>query len=176
MKQTFALLVLLLSSSAYAQNHETPTLKSMLLKELKTTHNEEDWFAPASVAVQGVTPEQASWTPGEGNHSIGQLANHLIFWNSQQLAKLEGTQPAKYRGDNNETFNSFDSKNWPATVQKLDDVMTAWEKAVETADEKKLESWASTITYIATHNAYHIGQIVYIRKLQGSWDPAKGVK
>jgi hypothetical protein len=26
------------------------------------------------------------------------------------------------------------------------------------------------------HNAYHIGQIVYIRKLQGSWDPEKGVK
>jgi len=29
---------------------------------------------------------------------------------------------------------------------------------------------------IATRNAYHIGQIVYVRKLQGSWNPEKGVK
>jgi hypothetical protein len=29
---------------------------------------------------------------------------------------------------------------------------------------------------IEAHNAYHIGQIVYLRKLQGSWNPDKGVK
>jgi hypothetical protein len=29
---------------------------------------------------------------------------------------------------------------------------------------------------ICTHNAYHVGQIVYVRKLQGSWNPEKGVK
>jgi hypothetical protein len=29
---------------------------------------------------------------------------------------------------------------------------------------------------IGTHNAYHIGQIVYVRKEQGTWDPEKGVK
>jgi hypothetical protein len=35
---------------------------------------------------------------------------------------------------------------------------------------------APTIANICTHNAYHIGQIVYVRKLQGSWNPDKGVK
>ena len=54
--------------------------------------------------------------------------------------------------------------------------MTDWEKAVEAADEKKIEAAASTIAHIGTHNAYHIGQIIVIRRLQGSWDPAKGVK
>ena len=54
--------------------------------------------------------------------------------------------------------------------------MSAWEKAVEGADEKKLEKWASTIAHIGAHNAYHIGQMIYIRKLQGSWNPEKGVK
>ena len=54
--------------------------------------------------------------------------------------------------------------------------MTAWERAVETADDAKLASWYSTIAHISTHNAYHTGQILYIRKQQGSWDPAKGVK
>ena len=53
--------------------------------------------------------------------------------------------------------------------------MTAWEKAVEGADEPTLQKWASTIAHIGAHNAYHIGQMVYIRGLQGSWDPEKGV-
>jgi uncharacterized damage-inducible protein DinB len=179
MRIPLALFVLCLASPAFAQTQTpkpAPTLRSILLEQLRDTHNVEDWFAPASIAVQGITPEQANWTDGKGNHSIGQLTNHLVFWDSQQLAKFNGEPPAKFSGDNNETFNNFDAKNWPATVQKLDDVMTAWEKSVETADDKKLEAWASTIAHISTHNAYHIGQIVYIRKLQGSWDPSKGVK
>jgi hypothetical protein len=32
------------------------------------------------------------------------------------------------------------------------------------------------IAHVGTHNAYHTGEIVYVRKLQGSWDPSKGVK
>jgi uncharacterized damage-inducible protein DinB len=54
--------------------------------------------------------------------------------------------------------------------------MIAWENAIEAADDAKLEKWYVTISHISTHNAYHTGQIVFIRKLQGSWNPAKGVK
>jgi len=54
--------------------------------------------------------------------------------------------------------------------------MTAWEKTVEAADDKKLAAEASTIAHIGAHNAYHIGQMIYLRKLQGSWNPEKGVK
>ena len=125
---------------------------------------------------KGLRAEQASWQDGKGNHSIGQLANHLVFWNQEELAKFKGEPPVKFSGDNDETFNNFDTKKWTATVQQLDQVLTDWEKAVEAADDKKLESWYSIIAHIGTHNAYHIGQIIYIRKLQGSWDPEKGVK
>jgi hypothetical protein len=57
--------------------------------------------------------------------------------------------------------------------RKLDSVLTAWEKAIEEADDAKLQSWYSTIAHLGTHNAYHTGQIIFIRKLQGSWDPEK---
>ena len=63
-----------------------------------------------------------------------------------------------------------------ARLKKLDQVMTDWEKAVEAADEKTLAEKASVVAVIGAHNAYHIGQIVYVRKLQGSWNPEKGVK
>jgi uncharacterized damage-inducible protein DinB len=177
MKKMIVLLLLSLSLHAYAQTQKpAPTLRSILLEQLRTTHNVKDWFVPANTAVEGLTAEQASWTDGHGNHSIGQLANHLIFWNQQSLAKFKGETPAKFDGNNDETFNSFDAKKWAATVQQLDQVLTEWEKAVEAADDKKLEAAASTIAHIGAHNAYHIGQMIYIRKLQGSWDPEKGVK
>ncbi|MEP7269212.1 MAG: hypothetical protein ABI844_16445 [Saprospiraceae bacterium] len=54
--------------------------------------------------------------------------------------------------------------------------MTAIEKLVETAPATKLSEWASVTAHIGTHNAYHTGQILYIRKEQKSWDPEKGVK
>ena len=54
--------------------------------------------------------------------------------------------------------------------------MADLEKFVETADEQKLQKYAPEIARIGTHNAYHVGQIVFVRKLQGSWNPEKGVK
>ena len=47
---------------------------------------------------------------------------------------------------------------------------------MESADDAKISASASLIAHVGAHNAYHIGQIIYIRKQQGVWDPAKGVK
>jgi hypothetical protein len=152
------------------------TLKSVLVEQLRRTHNKKEWFVDAMTAVNGLTPEQASWRDGKGNHSAGQLTYHLVFWNRRSLAKFKGEPAAKFSGNNEETFDSFDAKTWSATVRQLDEVMTELERVVENADENQLKGWASEIANIGAHNAYHIGQIVYIRRLQGSWDAEKGVK
>ena len=160
-----------------AQQPKSPqTLKEVLLEQLHTTHDQKDWFVPIDVAVEGLSITQVTWTDGHGNHSIGQLVNHLAFWNARALEQFKGEKSAAFSGNNDETFNNFDSKKWNATVQQLDEVMTEWEKAVEAADDKKIQASASTIAHVGAHNAYHIGQIIYIRRLQGSWDPEKGVK
>jgi uncharacterized damage-inducible protein DinB len=176
MKSIVFCLALLLPFAASAQTQQPVTLKSILLEQLRTTHNEKDWFVPVNVAVEGVTAEQAKWKDSSGNHSIGQLTFHLLFWNSQQLAKFKGETPPKFSGNNEETFNNFDSAEWSETVKKLDQVLTDLEKLVASADDKKLQEWASGVAHIGAHNAYHVGQIVYIRRLQGSWNPEKGVK
>jgi len=169
--------LLVSASVALAENAPTaPTLKSVLLEQLKETHNEEAWFVPVNIAIQGLTPQQASWKDASDNHSIAQLVNHLIFWNQQQLAKFKGEKPAEFSGDNKETFTGLDKTAWEASVKQIDDVMIAWEKAIEAADEAKLTKWYSTIAKISTHNAYHTGQIIYIRKMKGNWDASKGVK
>ena len=165
------------ASPSIAQNAPAvPNLKAVLLAQLKATHNHEEWFVPVNIAIQGLTPEQAAWKDTSDNHSIVQLVNHLIFWNRQQLAKFNGEKPAAFSGDNKETFSGLDKAAWETSVRQIDEVLTAWEKAIEEADESKLAKWYSTIARISTHNAYHTGQIIYIRKMKGNWDPAKGVK
>jgi uncharacterized damage-inducible protein DinB len=176
MKSLVAFLVLSLSFHAYAQSPKPVTLRTILLEQLRTTHNEKDWFVPIDVAVEGLTAEQATWKDGSGNHSVGQLTNHLLFWNRRELAKFKGEPEEKFSGNNEETFNNFDTKKWNDTVKQLDQVMSELEKFVETADENKLTTSASEIAHIGTHNAYHVGQIIFVRKLQGSWNPEKGVK
>jgi uncharacterized damage-inducible protein DinB len=180
MNKVIAVFLLGLTSLAFAQDQKqekkTPTLRSILLDQLKTTHTDKDWFVPGNIAVQGLTAEQASWTDAHGNHSIGQLVYHLAFWNGQMLAKFKGETPAKYSGKNDETFSDFDAKRWKQIVEQFDKVMLDLEKFVETADEKTIEQNAPMIARLGTHNAYHIGQIIYVRRLQGSWNPEMGVK
>ena len=72
-----------------------------------------------------------------------------------------------FKGENTETFDKFDAKSWNDTVNKLNQVMTDLEKAVANASDAQLAQWAPTIANIATHNAYHIGEIVMVRKEAG---------
>lgn len=177
MKMVALLLTIVLPLAAAAQNKKPPTtLRGVLLEQLHTTHDNEDWFVPASIAVQGLTAEQARWTPGKDAHSAGQLAYHLWFWNSRELASFKGEKAPAFSGNNDETFNDFNAEQWEDLQKKLNQVLTDWEKAVEAADDKKLADNASLIAHVGAHNAYHIGQIIYVRKLQGVWDAGKGVK
>lgn len=173
MKKLLAFSLLLVTAVA---NGQDPTLRSVLVEQMKTTHTKKDWFVPVNVALEGLTPEQAMWKDGSGNHSVGQLAYHLLFWNERILQNFKGQKPPAFNGNNDETFNDFDEKTWNETVSKLDAVMKEIESLVQNADEARLKEWAPTIANLSTHNAYHTGQIIFVRKLHGVWDPEKGVK
>ena len=177
MKHWIALVLFSFALPLFAQDAAKPAnLKGVLLMELRETHNDKQWFVPANVAVAGLTAEQASWKDGKGNHSVGQLAYHLVFWNTRALAQLKKEQVSKFSGNNEETFDNFNAKQWDDIVKQLDQVLTDCEKAVESADDATLAKWAPTIARISMHNAYHIGEIVVVRKEQGSWNPDNGVK
>ncbi|MFP5230707.1 MAG: DinB family protein [Acidobacteriota bacterium] len=177
MKNATLLLLLTLPTIALAQNQKPPTtLRGVLLEQLHSTHDKEEWFVPANVAVAGLTAAQANWSPGKGQHSVGQLAYHLWYWDARSLERFTGQKLMTYSGNNDETFNDFNPAQWADLQKKLDQVMTDWEKAVETADDQKLAANASLIAHVGTHNAYHLGQILYVRKLEGAWDPTRGVK
>ena len=100
--------LLLTGNTIFSQNTTAPTLKSVLLEQLKTTHNNEDWFVPVNIAIEGLTAGQASWKDASSNHSIAQLVNHLIFWNTEQVAKFKGEKEPAFSADKKETFTGED--------------------------------------------------------------------
>lgn len=174
MKKT--LVFLLFISLSVSGQSQAPATKTILLDQLKSTHHAKNWFVPIKGALEGLTAQQAMWTDGSGNHSAGQLAYHLLFWNARQLNEFKGIKNDSFSGNNEDTFTKFNEKEWSDVVSKLDGVLTELEKVVENATDKQLTEWASTIANISAHNAYHTGQIIFVRKLQGSWNPEKGVK
>lgn len=169
MKKFKTFLLALLALTAHLANGQS--LKTILLDQLRSTHDKEAWFVPVAVALEGLTAEQAIWSDGSGNHSVGQIANHLLFWNERQLQKFRGQKSTPFNGNNDETFNAFSKEQWEATVKNLNKVLADLENTIESADDAALKSWAETIANISAHNAYHTGQIIYVRKQQGSWKP-----
>jgi hypothetical protein len=174
MKSALIAVVLFLAVHVVAQESKTPpTLKSILLQQLRETDDQKNWFVSGKEAMAGLTPKQAAWTDGK-NHSAGQLVQHLVFWNSNNLASFKGQKPEN-PADNDDTFK-FDPKDWDATQKKFSDVMKQLEEVVQSADDATLAKIAPTIARIAQHNAYHLGEIVMVRKAQGVWNPETGVK
>jgi len=175
-KMLLAGLVFFCLMQCMAQPKQAASLRTVLLEQLRSTHNQKDWFVPIDTAIAGLPVEKANWHDSSGNHSVAQLVSHLIFWNTQQLAKMKGQQPPAFDGNNNGTFVSLDAAGWLRAIQQLDDVLTQLENLVAKSDEAFLQKWCSNIANISTHNAYHTGQVIFVRKQQGSWDPEKGVK
>lgn len=173
MKKIVIPFLVLIGYNIMAQN--PASTRTVLLEQLKSTHNSKNWFVPVMVALDGLTAEQAAWKD-KGNHSAGQLAYHLLFWNERSLKDFKGESNPSFSGNNEETFDKFDQKQWADVVKRLDQVLTSIEKWVEGASDEQLAKQAATLANISAHNAYHTGQIISVRKAQGSWDPEKGVK
>lgn len=140
-----------------------------------------DWFAPVSRALTGLTPTQAAWRPGAGLNTIWQIVNHLTFWTRFLARRLAGEAPTGVEIDNDETFGApgdpADADGWARAVRGLGDAYSALEAVLARQADADLERplnsrgtrAVSMVSGSVMHDAYHIGQIVLLRKLQGCW-------
>ncbi len=162
-------------------------VRQVLLEQLAACNDKNGWFVSMSSALEGLTAEQAAWRPDASGHSIWQILNHLFFWNDRYLRRYQGL-PVPEAGENAATFDSQPSTGsedeWRAARAQFRAVMDGWASAIEKADMDKLASavregstdtWHSTLANLTLHTAHHVGQIVTLRRTQGSWDSKKGV-
>ncbi|MBK9214878.1 MAG: DinB family protein [Chloracidobacterium sp.] len=161
------------------------SINKLLLRQFITCYDADSWFVAVRNAVDGLTAAQAAWWPMAGQHSIWQTLEHLTFYNYAYFVRFRGEEYEYPTADNDETFTAGGTEEeWNQAVERFDAVMTNFRELIAAADDSRLaeqvsaentRSWAELISDINAHNAYHAGQILLVRKLQGSWNPNKGV-
>lgn len=163
------------------------TTKEFLLDQFISCYDTNGWFVALRNTLNNLTAQQAAWKPDGADNSIWGVLAHLNFYNERYLKRFKGEQIENSHLENSETFSGAEDaseENWQAEIEKFDRVMSEWKSAIESADESKFAQnvsaenqspWAEVVGLINTHNSHHGGQIVIMRKMQGSWDASKGV-
>jgi uncharacterized damage-inducible protein DinB len=161
--------------------------KELLLEQFTVSYDHNGWFVAVKNALVNLTAEEAAWKPQGADNSIWEILAHLNYYNRAYLERFRGVDYKYTKSSNDETFSSDESLSeeaWQAEIADFNAIMDGWRELLEKADDesfnqlyspKNESAWGSVITHINLHNAHHGGQIVLLRKLQGSWDRAKGV-
>ena len=164
------------------------TTKEILLEQFTACYDENGWFVALKNAVKNLTAEQAVWKTENLDNSIWEIVHHLNFYNEAYLKRFKGINYVYPTENNDETFTAgaetVSEEAWQAEIEKFDSIMTEWRSLLEAADESKFDeavsatnssAWSSLLAHVNAHNAHHGGQIVVLRKLQGSWNAKEGV-
>lgn len=157
------------------------TVKDLLLDHLEQTYEKEGWYPPLGLAVKGLTAEQAAWKPSPERHSIWQIVRHVIWWKRGVLQSWAGDPPDYEpldRGDWQEAGG--DQAAWEADVRTLDEIYAEFHRRLEAVDDESIQASlkayqqsrqptpiAKRLSWVLTHDAYHAGQVQYLRALQG---------
>ena len=123
------------------------------------------WFGSWSEALDDLSPQQASYKPQEHVHSIWQLANHVAFWREETLKTLAGearATPMQLEKMNFAEPARQTPEAWAETRARLKESHDRVRAAI--ADESKS---LDRLWYHLVHDSNHLGQILYIRRLQG---------
>jgi hypothetical protein len=135
-------------------------------------------FAPPTILLSDLTEEQATAVPPGSPYSIAQVVAHMLWNLRSSLAAARGeSHPEPAHLD--DTFAPLAPGSWRDLVEAiLSGIEVCKRVAAEQKDTISPARDDTTVDYdlteTALHNAYHFGQIVLLRRMQGLWPPAGG--
>lgn len=129
------------------------------------------WAAAWGKSLEGLTAEQAAWTPGDipgERNSIWQIVLHMVFWRESWLRRValatKGQKPTKeeIEAGNFPLIAEVSEAGWALARRRLEE--TQHRVAAVLADSAVD---ADIIAYLLPHDCYHFGQINYLRAMLG---------
>lgn len=153
----------------------------LLVVQKDNTWDVEEWIVPLSTALEGLTAEQAAWAPPGGGNTIWQTVNHINYYNGRILSRLRGINPGPALEKNEDTFagtgGTSDEAAWADVLAETKRIQQELREAIASLTDEALEapyantgeSFGRELSRWLLHDAYHAGQIVLIRRQQGSW-------
>ncbi len=123
--------------------------------------------------LKHITADMAYKKPAAGINSIWEIVNHLISWRTTILKRLQGAIIPSPPNNYFEPVKDKSQEAWEATLERLNKSQTEWEELLPKLSEEKYDEFYPNYGYsvcefvngIIQHDAYHLGQIVLIKKL-----------
>lgn len=153
--------------------------KELLQNGVKQVFYDEEWYPPISDALKNLTAAQACWQPeGKASNTIWENVNHLLFFKERLLSRIHKDNSFVAPQNNDDTFvqgGPNDEDAWQQTVKRTLQVHDALQSSLSSLQEGELDQLSPSLPIwqqylnILLHDAYHTGQIIQLRKLQGSW-------
>jgi hypothetical protein len=142
--------------------------RDLLLELWEDMWKEGNWVPSWPDTLNDVRAEQAAWKPADDPmcRSIWEETVHVTYWRRVTLERLSGGEPP--------TEEEIDRLEFAVPAIQNEE---AWRKAVEMLRDtqhelaaviKDPESDLTRIPYHLIHDAYHLGRITQIRKVQGA--------
>ncbi|WP_263350927.1 DinB family protein [Acidicapsa acidisoli] len=153
---------------------------AQLRQHLLSLLNDGNAHVTFETAIEGLPPEKRGIRPDGADHSPWELLEHLRI---AQWDILDFSRNSNYKA------HKWPDDYWPATPAPPSDA--AWDESVkafrkdlktfcELVEDKSTDLFAKiphgdgqTILrealLVADHNAYHVGQLVLVRRLLGAW-------
>lgn len=140
---------------------------------------EHDFPAPSRI-LDGLTGDQATTVPVGLPYSVAQLVAHMLSNMRFNLGLIRAPDPLSY-AERFENWPVVTPDQWPGVRGEFFRVLGAISEAARREDDlarvlypeaKDEPAW--TVGYklalsVAKHNAYHLGQIVVVRRVLGLW-------
>jgi uncharacterized damage-inducible protein DinB len=131
-------------------------------------------------AFTGLDWKLAGGQPDGVPHSVFQLLNHMIYWNQWVLKWLAGqkpTVPKHAAGSWPGKTSPETAAEWRGALRRFDQGLREMTRVTGKADllaKRGTKTQAEMLQTIASHNSYHIGQVVVLRQRLGAWPPPSG--
>ena len=141
--------------------------------QLQKGHEGNAWHGPAlSELLDGVTAQQALARPIANLHSICEIVMHLAAWTDLSARVLEGDQTREPEAGDWPPVSGADQTAWGLAVEKLNRAQQRLFQATSNLPDSRLQESAAGRDYtigfmllgILQHNAYHAGQIAFLKK------------
>ncbi len=144
--------------------------RDLLLRILDESYARNGWHGPTlRGALRGLTANQAFWRPARGRHNIWDFVLHCAYWKHTVWRRLTGARRSAFPRQGSNWFETPlpTEKAWRDDLRLLAGTHRLLLEAVEEAPAMLIRAKARLIYGVATHDAYHTGQIQILKRLYG---------
>lgn len=141
------------------------------------------YLAPEKV-LDGLSPQDAERRVAGAPHSVAEIVAHLAFWQDWFYARCVGEERPVVSAAA-EGWPAVPNGSWPSIrsrfVDRLQQLAALAEGDLTKPVTPAIEfaplancTLGDALTEVALHNAHHLGQVILLRQLLGTWPPPAG--